>query len=793
MHHRKCIRGVKYWSATMASKYVATDVESTTGSKNALYADRTPPETIRFEERGWCGRRSAIEKILMVLIFLAFATIIGLAVAIFLNVKHPSNSQVSDVKTPQTGQGKLESSLEDLCVTPDCVRVAARISDAIDTTIHPCDDFYMYACGNWKRKNVIPDDATSYGTLVKVAEDVRVILKGLLEMPVKSSDLEPIVKAKTLYTSCLNATNIEALGSQPLLDFIRNLGVWPVLSSTWTPAGYNLRSILDRMDEYGSGPLFGVAILGDLKQSTKNILYLDQPSLGMPGQKYYQRGRNDTMVEAYETFAVKLTMALGADEATAKQDMKDMVDFEFRLANISVPAEQRRDTEKNYNKMTIKEMASNYPGFDWLLHLQNVFSLPNINIRITEDEEIVNYSPPYFEKLLPLLNETPPRTVANYVFWKTVKSYIGYLSKQFTDMGVEYVKALFGTQSDTARWKTCVGDAGSMLGNAVGREFIRTSFDEEAKADMLTMISNLKTSFDALLDSNDWMDDVTRKLAKEKSDVMGIKIGYDDKLLNNSYLEEYYENYTYKADEYFWNKLRYDMEESAKASRLLRKPVDKKEWARTPAVVNAYYSPQNNEIAFPAGILQPPLYHKNFPQAVNYGGIGTVIGHEITHGFDDRGRQFDKTGNLRQWWTDGIIKKFQEKAQCLVNQYGNYTVPGADMQINGINTQGENIADNGGLKESFQAYRNWVKQNGKEERMLPGLDFTPNQLFFVNYAQSWCSNMRQQSSINQILTGTHSPDQFRIIGPLQNSPDFAEAFNCPTSSYMNPAKKCNVW
>ncbi|ESO88295.1 hypothetical protein LOTGIDRAFT_165736 [Lottia gigantea] len=654
-----------------------------------------------------------------------------------------------------------------MCTTTDCVRVASRIHDAIDYKVKPCDNFYEFACGTWKKKNVIPEDKSAYSSFDLVADDVNVILKNALEDKETEADIEPAKKAKRLYRSCLDTEKIESLGTKPLDDFIPKIGGWPVLMSSWSDAGFDLKDLLVTLAKYNNWPLISLSVYTDMKNVDKNILYLDQPSLGMPGQKYYFKERNDTMIMAYENLAVQVATMLGADKTVAEQDMKDMVDFEILIANISVPSEERRDSEKLYNKMTIAQLAQNYSEFDWLGYINSIMSSPKIQIDITEDEEIINYSPPYFDKLFSLLNNTPKRTLANYCTWRIVRHRISSLGKAFRDLNLEYSKVLYGTSTESARWKKCVGKANSILGKVVGKIFVGEAFDEAAKADMLKLIGNLKVAFEGQLFSNDWMDESTRKAAKEK--------------------------YTITEDEYFSNIINFIQESVAEDLRELRKPIDKTKWSMVPSAVNAYYSSTRNEIVFPAGILQPPFYHKNYLKALNYGGIGMVIGHEITHGFDDQGRQYDKTGSLRQWWSDDVVEVFKTRAQCVIEQYGNFTVKEADLQINGINTQGENIADNGAITQSFKAYRHWVSQERNEEPKLPGLDFSPNQLFFINFAQVWCNSMRKQSAISRVLTGVHSPGKFRVIGTLQNSPDFAKTFGCPVSSYMNPEKKCKVW
>ncbi|KAK3784347.1 hypothetical protein RRG08_053831 [Elysia crispata] len=352
---------------------------------------------------------------------------------------------------------------------------------------------------------------------------------------------------------------------------------------------------------------------------------------------------------------------------------------------------------------------------------------------------------------------------------------------------------LFGISAEMARFRLCAGYATSNLDQCVGRMFIKDNFQVEAKVTVLDMIKELHKSFNELLDDLEWMDDKTRKMAKEKNDFISPKIGYPEQVMNDTYLEERYSIFTYYRDKYFENVLENKRQAVSKNLRELRQPFDKKKWEGDPSQVNAYYNPVKNQIMFPAGILQPPFFSMTYPKSMNFGGIGFLIGHEVTHGFDDKGRQYDKYGNLVQWWAKEAEMKFKKKAQCVIDQYGNFSVPGIDMNLNGVNTQGENIADNGGLKQAFKAYRNWVDRRGKEEPLLPGLGFTHNQIFFINFAQMWCVLSRDAALIGSIRTGVHSPGKFRVIGSAQNSPDFAKAFNCPSGTYMNPKKKCTVW
>ncbi|KAK6631134.1 18S rRNA pseudouridine methyltransferase [Polyplax serrata] len=357
---------------------------------------------------------------------------------------------------------------------------------------------------------------------------------------------------------------------------------------------------------------------------------------------------------------------------------------------------------------------------------------------------------------------------------------------------IEFQKILLGILSERHRWSQCVEWTNKKLGMAVGALFIRDNFNQDSKETALEMIHTIREAFNELLTENKWMDDETRAVAKEKADSMNERIGYPELLTNTEELNKEYENLTIIDNQFLvnvFNVLKYDAYHNL---RKLRQPVNKNKWSTEPAVVNAFYNPNKNDIVFPAGILQPLFYSQHFPKSLNYGGIGVVIGHEITHGFDDKGRQFDKDGNMMQWWNNATIKAFRERTQCIIDQYSKYKLDEVDLFVNGRMTQGENIADNGGLKQSFRAYKKWVAKHG-EEPLLPGINLSHDQLFFLNYAQIWCGSMRPEDALTKIRSSVHSPGPVRVIGPLSNSWDFAKAYNCPLQSPMNPTSKCSVW
>lgn len=344
-----------------------------------------------------------------------------------------------------------------------------------------------------------------------------------------------------------------------------------------------------------------------------------------------------------------------------------------------------------------------------------------------------------------------------------------------------------------ARWKFCIAYVNGNLGMSVGSLFVREYFDGQSKQDMLYLTAEIQAQFQALVTEVAWLSEATKETARNKLNAMIHNIGYPDLVLNDTELHAEIRDLEYSEDQFFENLLRNLNSRTIKEMSMLSQTVNRCIWTTTPAVVNAYYSRNRNQIMFPAGILQPPFYHKFFPKALNFGGIGVVIGHEITHGFDDKGKQFDEKGNINQWWDSASSDSFREKAMCIINQYSQFLVTEVGTTLNGLNTQGENIADNGGIKQAHRAYTKWVAEQG-EEQPLPGLpDLRPDQLFFLNFAQVWCGTSRPEALQSKLKTAVHAPGKYRVLGTLANSEEFAEAFQCSPGSPMNPVKKCQVW
>nr|XP_034338189.1 neprilysin-1-like isoform X1 [Crassostrea gigas] len=733
------------------------------------------------------------------ILILALASIIAVSIAITVVVVR--NNEGNDDKTDwETNNVQLHNALpattRDVCNSPDCVEAASGLLDSIDPKADPCNNFFQFACGMWRKKQVIPEEMSITSVFYHVEDSVNVILKYILEKEIEDGDIEAVKKAKKLYKSCLNLDAIEKDNFTSANRMIHELGGWPVLRPDWKEDTFNLIDLLSKTNLHTNNPpLIYMYVHDDSTNPTRNTLYIDQPQLGLPDREYFLRGRNDRKLVAYEKYAQEIAIIFGADAIAAFNDIKDIVDFEIEIANATMRADERHDDEKLYHKMTIGELQNRYPNFRWLPYFEATLGGVDLNISVDSSTTVINRNPDYMERIVNKLNTRSKRTVQNYVIWLTLKMMSDALPLRVRDAYGSYRETLIGSAVQPPRWQTCVGVVNSHMGSAVGKHFAQEAFDSQAKYKADEMIENLRSAMKDLLQKNEWMDTETIVKAIEKADKMQSGIGYSAKIKNDTFLNEKYKGHEFNETNYFDNVLLYSKLETKDNLQELPKPVDRSKWMMPPATVDAYYSPTKNQIMFPAGILQPPCYKNGYPQYLNYGGMGFVIGHEITHGFDDQGRQYDGAGNLKQWWSNASIINFKKRAECMVSQYSNYTVKEAGKKLNGKLTLGENIADNGGLKESWLAYERWLRSSrkGKPEPFLPGLDYTPKQLFFLSAAHVWCGLVRPEEAARRILTDGHSNYEARVNGPLQNNLEFSKAFNCPVGSYMNPKDKCIIW
>ncbi|XP_038075379.1 endothelin-converting enzyme homolog [Patiria miniata] len=705
-----------------------------------------------------------------------------------------------------------------VCTTKQCYDSAYEYLSNMNQSVNPCDNFYEYGCGGWVQRYAARNMTGSYTNILTVlGDELTDKLKVIFERSPVAGEPSSYHIVRNDYQSCVDINTINALGAKPLTDVLTSLGGWPVLGSI--PAGGNWNATEFDFEKlwaairgtYDVNLIVATSTYPDPNNTAKYKLDAFLPEFVVPSVDIDRTLSQDVRAlideredsrslavrilldenyskerKAYLQYMIDIAVALGANETVAKEDMTKLIEFESHMANLTV---LHPDDGIKYVEYTFKQIGMGV--INWTRFYQ--LMLPaSVNPGVTDDEPIVNYRPDYIGNVTLWLRDQDDRVKANYMIWRLVSELVPFMSETFLAIEQKYQEVADGTSAATPRWKTCAKNANKIYKYISGRMYVEDHFPEDAKQKTLELVRNLQTAFKSMLKTNDWMQEADKAVAIEKADAMDIAIGYPEWIKDNAKLDAKYADVTAKDDEYLQNNVRYREWTSQGEMALLRQDVNKNEslWAtRGPAVVNAFHSPYVNGICFPAGILQPPFYHKDLPWYSNYGGIGVVIGHEITHGFDNRGRRFDKDGNNKVWWSQESIDNFVEKKQCIIDQYSEFVMPQNNRKLNGDRTQAENIADNGGLRESYKAYMD----NIPEQPRLPGIDFTEEQMFFLSYAQLWCQALTLKGVDEYVDKWKHSPGRYRTIGPLQNNEAFNAAFNCPAGSYMNPEVKCKVW
>lgn len=767
---------------------------------------RTEVMAPKMRKSGFWSGRSGLEKAL-----LAALGVCGLAM-----VAGGSYWAVNNQKTPieedyNKGVRTVKQEDFEVCTTPECALAAARIIEGMDLTVDPCQDFFQYACGQWIENNPIPDSESRWGTFDVLDSEVLKAVRKAIESPVEADDPNAVVYLKDMNKACNDLAGIEAAGYtifKNITSSVNGLGGWPMIQKNWASEKFTWETSAGLSRAFlNQALIFNTYVFLDTFDASTNVIHVDQTSLALPRDFYLDtEGSYDEYIQAYKNFIVDVAVVMTreAGENVPIEELKasaeDLYAFEKQLARFSVPEDERRNSTEMYNPMTVKELQEKYP-INWMAYLTHVFG--NTDVEITEDERIILIEPEFLHGLLPLLIATPERVQADYMFWRNVMDLAAYGPKELGDIQFKFASTLYGTTQAPPRWSVCVSNSASDyngFGFAVAHEYIKENFNEQAKQEADEMVTNLRTAFKELVGESLWMDLETQGKAKEKVDLMLQLLGYPEWVASEQGIDEFYNGVRKpQVDSHTANVVGVKTFVSSKELESLRMTPDREFWFMNPATVNAWYSPNHNSITFPAAILHPPFFRQGNPRYLNYGAIGVVIGHEITHGFDDQGRQYDGNGNAEPWWSESTIDAFTKQAQCFIDMYSNYTVPelepilGEDAHLNGVLTQGENIADNGGLHESYRAYRNSVDQLGVEPR-LPGLtQYTPDQLFFVGYAQVWCQSITPGALLNQVLGDPHSPARYRVLGPLSNSPDFIDQFQCKAGTPMNRPEKCVLW
>ncbi|MFH4977167.1 hypothetical protein AB6A40_003876 [Gnathostoma spinigerum] len=693
---------------------------------------------------------------------------------------------------------RTKASLE-VCLTTGCIKTASTILTSMNASADPCSDFYEYACGNWIRHHPIPDDAPSVSNFENLGQDLEFALKELLQQDfIEGLEGDAVFKAKTFYKLCLNETEISDTWRSAFDEVVEGFGGWPSLQSPSEQFNGSIEVLYGKMvAQFRADSLLKATVQPDDKNSEKHVLLIDQPALNLFARDFYILKEAVEERLAYMTLVRDVLLLLNAEAGTAEKDAQDILTFETELAKITIADDQRHDIAELYDKTTLGNLRKQTPNFDWLLFFNTVFRNVHIKgtgpITFSNNTEVVVYGLEFLNRLNKLLPTHSKRVIRNYLLWCWFfKAMLRDLPDPFALTVFKFYRSLNLMQVPKMRWHGCVTRINSLMPMATSSMYVRTHFDYEAKEQVEEMIELIMQAFMEILETEDWLSQSTKDFAKQKVKTMNQKIGYPDYLNDTTAVDKEYVRFQFYEGDYYRTKFQfYEAYQRDILERIAMK-VDRNRWVAGAALVNAFYSPNTNEIIFPAGILQPVFYNKHFPRSMNFGGIGVVIGHEITHGFDDKGRLYDNLGNIRQWWDNDTIEKFEKKAQCIEEQYSNYTLDQINMPVNGRITKGENIADNGGLKQAYKAYKKYEASNPIPPN-LPGVNLTHDQLFFLNYAQIWCGIMNDKEALRKLRTSEHSPGPIRVKGPLSNSEDFALAYNCPVGSPMNPKQKCRVW
>ncbi|XP_042144275.1 neprilysin-1-like [Ixodes scapularis] len=667
--------------------------------------------------------------------------------------------------------------------------------DSMDQTQDPCTDFYEYACGNWKKKHKIPDDRTRITNLDILNDNVEMDVKNiLLKATLKEEEPQNATnKAILAYKVCLCETLNETAKFNDLLQLLKQKGFtkWPLLNKGESP--YENYTQLLHQSTFPA--FFSFEVFRDFKNIHSNVIYLDQIKFDWVGGKKLiddTKKENRRVIAAYKKVIASTAKVFRPNltEEEAQQLSQDIVQFEVKLAKHSKAEEDRRNLSSMYNEMNISTLSKKYPKIEWLRLLNNEFAVANVTLN--ESERVIVQEPNYINDIQGILERENISTLYNFVHWTTIRANGAVASKKLDKLFFDFNKEAFGVKEDKPLWQKCLTSISDLMKHAIGRLYVDKMFDPKAKKTMDRLVRVLKSTFVEMLENNTWMDNSTRKEAMEKLQKMGAKIGYPSWILNETYLNDFYEYVPAVSLNHSFLNVLNGLNLNSHILKLLslRKPYKKEdEWSKGVGVANAFYGEFINEILFPAGILQPPMFEDGIPSSINMGAIGMSIGHEITHGLDIAGNEFDADGQLGNWWNEAAKREYLKRAQCFIDQYSNVTVKEVNLTLNGTNTQGENIADNSGLRAAYLAFR---KFNDTDE-MLPGLNLTGDQLFFLSNAMVSCTNIREGRLRYDIKYGRHSPGKYRVNLPMGNSPDFLRVFSCSPNSTMNITNKCTMW
>ncbi len=640
----------------------------------------------------------------------------------------------------------------------------------VDAQLDPCSDFYAYACSKWQASHPIPNDQSTWGNFNLLAENNRLVLKGILEKySADDAKRTPVEKQiGDYYAACMDEPGIEKRGLEPmkgLFDGIEDLKSKQALAKELVP-----------LHRYGVNAFFGFSSTQDFKDASKQYAGVDQGGLGLPDRDYYfkEDEHSKELREQYVAHVAKMFELAGDKPEAAAAEAKAVMAIETGLAKGALDNVSRRDPQKIYHLLNDDDVIKLTPDFDWAGYLKTIGAPSTKNVVVTEPE--------FFKNLNGVLADNSLADLKTYLRWHLLSAQTDLLPKKFRDEAFDFSgRKLRGAKEQRARWKQCSSAVDGDLGEALGQKYVEETFGADGKDRMLKMVHRIETALQEDITTLPWMTETTRKRALEKLTLIDNKIGYPENYRDYSAIKV-------SRKDPVGNSFRANEFEFQRELSKIGQPVDKKEWGMTPPTVNAYYNPLMNNINFPAGILQPPFFDKEADDALNFGAIGLVIGHELTHGFDDEGSQFDGNGNLSDWWTKEDKAEFEKRTSCMADQYSEYSAT-SDTKLNGKLTLGENAADNGGARVAYMALHDSL--GGKEAPLVDGM--TADQRFFLGFANVWCQNTTEKTARLRAQTDPHSPGKWRVNGTVGNMPEFAQAFHCKADAPMVRKSACRVW
>jgi predicted metalloendopeptidase len=644
---------------------------------------------------------------------------------------------------------------------------------AIDKTADPCVDFYQYSCGNWMKNHPIPADKSRWGRFDELYEHNLYLLRDILtesQAPGKHTAIE--AKVGAYYDSCMDESSIEKKGAAPLTPELARIDTIKTKADLIRQIVYMHRNATRALFDFYPEP--------DMHDSNQTVANIDQGGITLPDRDYYLKDDPKSVEtrQKYLEHTQKMFELTGDKSEVAAAEAKTILAVETGLAQAAMDRTLRRDPKTRDHKMTVAEIAAAAPNFDLNLYFAETGAPKFTSLNVA--------NPDFFKQVSGQLNTVPLEDWKIYLRWRTINDYAPFLSKAFVDEDFLFKgKFMSGQQEIEPRWKRCVKSTDYYLGMALGQLYVDRTFGPEGKERTLKMVRAIEDAMHRDLDQLTWMSDTTKQKAYEKLNTIVNNIGYPDAWRD-------YSSVVIKSGDFVGNVMRAGAFEMQRQYKKIDRPTDRKDWGMTPPTVNAYYRPPMNDINFPAGILQPPFFGKFMDDAVNYGAIGVVIGHELTHGFDDQGRKYDAQGNFTDWWTADDAKAFEQRADCTAKEYSTFVSvkdDKGDVKLNGKLTLGENTADNGGLKLAYMALTNII--GNTPVKLIDG--YTPAQRYFLAYGQIWCQNVTEQQARKLALIDPHSPGRWRVNGAVQNSAAFQEAFGCKAGQPMVSADACRVW